>query len=152
MKSDLGVFEDRSHGDGELLPTTVALIEALATVRIGAFFAVKLRILADDSTVRTDRTIGPQKPFEVDARRILVLILWSDDGHERYRLSPYALSSAQFTWLIINVDMASKNARSVWRASSGKSAFASASVIKAIQRSLAACVIANGKCRARRRG
>lgn len=65
MQRDLAALHDRPHGDSEIL----AAFLFRATEHAGALGSVGMIY---DAAVRADRTIGPQRLFEIDARRVVI--------------------------------------------------------------------------------
>jgi hypothetical protein len=82
VQRDLGVFKDGPYRYRERLATTGALVQALPSALI-----IQLVRFADQTAMRTYRTIRPNLFFEALSRRFFVVVLTGlDGGHKQSSL------------------------------------------------------------------
>jgi hypothetical protein len=80
VERDVRILKDRADRYRELLPATVALIQALPCVRLAAFLRLELSGLAYDAAMRANRSIRPHELFQVLACRVIVLKLLLEES------------------------------------------------------------------------
>lgn len=93
MQGDMAILEDRLNRNGELLFAALALPQTLLSfadalpgpdhldhLLFGLLFADDAACLADDATVRADRTFRSAHGFEVFSRLVFVLTVRFEDG------------------------------------------------------------------------
>src|ERR1700678_1184834 len=82
VERDMRVFEDRADRYCELVPATLALIQASAPVGFGAFFAPQFRGVVDKPARLTDRTIRPKHVLQILPCVLCGLVLRGKNSHD----------------------------------------------------------------------